>query len=70
MPRHTLRLGALASVFALCIIGQVASEPQDPPSRHGTATGVQEIWAYLMRGEEGGLTGTEPITDLCISPST
>ena len=65
MPRHTLRLGALASVFALCIIGQVASEPQDPPAATAPRPAFKEIWAYLMRGEEGGLTGTEPITDLC-----
>jgi spore germination protein YaaH len=37
-----------------------AEDPGDFPK--GT---IREIWAYLMPGEEAGLKGNEPITDLC-----
>jgi hypothetical protein len=46
-------------------LGRVASEPQNPPATAAPRLVFQEIWAYLLRGDEAGLTGTEPITDLC-----
>jgi spore germination protein len=65
--RHRFRAGhaaALLAALALCTLtswipdpGPLGEEPARPEFR--------EIWAYLMRGEESRLAGTEPITDLC-----
>jgi len=54
----------LLAALAFCTLtawipdpGPLGEEPARPEFR--------EIWAYLMRGEESRITGTEPITDLC-----
>jgi spore germination protein YaaH len=65
MSRNSFRLAALASALFLCALGRAASEPQNPPANVAPLTAFKETWAYLMRGDEGSLTGTEPITDLC-----
>jgi spore germination protein len=59
-----IRAAALLPALALCTLtawipeqDRVADEPARPV--------FKEIWAYLLRGEEKELTGTEPITDLC-----
>ena len=49
----TLLLGS-ATVTAE---GLVNERPEKPV--------FKEIWGYLMRGGEGGLSGAEPITDIC-----
>jgi spore germination protein len=59
------RLVVLVSAMALCVLGRAASEPLNPLAAAAPRPAFKEIWAYLMRGDEGGLTGTEPITDLC-----
>ena len=62
--RRRLPAAALLPVLALCALaawaperGPIGEEPERPV--------FDEIWAYLMRGEESRLTGSEPITDLC-----
>ena len=65
MSRNAFRLAALMSAFSFCALGRVASEPLNPPATAAPRPAFREIWAYLMRGDEGGLTGAEPITDLC-----
>jgi spore germination protein len=56
---------ALVSAFLLCVCGLgpfaaivYAEGPVKPV--------FKEVWAYLMRGEEGELTGVEPVTDICL----
>ena len=65
MSCNAFRLAALASAFFFCALGRAASEPQNPPATAASNPSFREIWAYLLRGDEGQLTGTEPITDLC-----
>jgi spore germination protein len=43
----------------------VAAEPQNPPQNESPRPAFQEIWAYLVPGQEKQLTRQEPITDLC-----
>ena len=59
-----MRVAALLPALSLCAFAAwadtlvpVSAEPAKPIFR--------EVWAYLLRGEEKELTGTEPITDLC-----
>jgi spore germination protein YaaH len=60
--RSRARAAALLPALALCTLSGWIFE-QDP---HEPARPVfKEIWAYLQRGEEKELTGSEPITDLC-----
>lgn len=56
-----------AAVVTMVAAGASAAWPDEPTSIPDGATApvFREIWAYLMRGEEGMLTGAEPITDLC-----
>jgi spore germination protein len=51
---------------ALALFSLTAWVIQDrPPADAPERPAFREIWAYLMRGEEKELTGSEPITDLC-----
>ncbi|MGA2974383.1 MAG: glycosyl hydrolase family 18 protein [Spirochaetia bacterium] len=52
-------------VFLLCALTPFELRAQQIISDDSTRPVFKEIWAYLMRGEEKELTGTEPITDLC-----
>lgn len=38
---------------------------ESPDSENSPKASFREIWAYLMPGEEAGIKGGEPITDLC-----
>ncbi len=59
-PRTTVVLAVLAAcAFAARAAGQEAAIPAAP------RPAFEEIWAYLVRGEESRLAGTEPITDIC-----
>lgn len=58
------RAAALLAVLSLRALTAWSAEPGPPGDASGTAQ-FREIWAYLMRGEESRLCGTEPITDLC-----
>jgi len=60
-----LRIVALAVVMALGSGGAAAALPKNPVATAVPRPSFREIWAYLMRGEQGELTGSEPITDLC-----
>jgi spore germination protein len=59
-----MHVAILLPALALCTLSAWASE-QDPIADESARPVFREIWAYLMRGEEAKLTGTEPITDLC-----
>jgi spore germination protein len=59
-----MRVAALLPVLALCTLTAWNSE-QIPVTDESVRPAFKEIWAYLLRGEEKELTGTEPITDLC-----
>jgi len=57
-------MSAVVTVLAACAFGAWAADTDE------VATAVprpvfEEIWAYLVRGEESRLAGTEPITDIC-----
>jgi spore germination protein len=54
----------LLPVLAL-IAMSAAAAPQNPPENESPRPVFQEIWAYLVQGQEKQLTGQEPITDLC-----
>jgi spore germination protein len=63
--RPSKLLVVLLSTCVLCLLTAAASAaweivPEEPAHRV-----FNEVWAYLMQGEERELTGTEPITDLC-----
>jgi spore germination protein len=59
-PRTTVVLAVLAvCAFGARAAGQDAAAPATP------RPAFEEIWAYLVRGEESRLAGTEPITDIC-----
>jgi spore germination protein len=59
-----IRAAAFLPALALCTLTAWAPEP-GPLGAEPAQPAFREIWAYLMRGEESRLTGTEPITDLC-----
>ena len=59
-----MRAAAMLTVLALCTLTAWAPEP-GPLGGEPERVVFGEIWAYLMRGEEDELAGTEPITDLC-----
>ncbi len=68
MPCRSARgtlTAVLLTALALCASAAWPAEPQsisdEPPRRPE----FSEIWAYLVRGEESYLAGTEPITDVC-----
>jgi spore germination protein len=63
-PHPGLRTNVVLAMLAACAFctraaGQDAAAPAAPRSA------FEEIWAYLVRGEESRLAGTEPITDIC-----
>jgi spore germination protein len=58
------RATALLLALGLCAAAARAHEPK-PAASEPEGPVFQEIWAYLLRGEEAELTGSEPITDLC-----
>jgi spore germination protein len=58
------RAASLLPALALCTLTAWAPEP-GPIGGEPERAVFREVWAYLMRGEESRLTGTEPITDLC-----
>ena len=63
--RHTgPRTVTVLIVFALCAIGAWAADP-DAVLPRTPRPAFGEIWAYLVRGEESRIAGTEPITDIC-----
>lgn len=45
-------------------LSMYAATAQDTMAAPAERLGFKEIWAYLMRGEETELTGSEPITDI------
>jgi spore germination protein YaaH len=59
-----MRVAALLPALALSTLTAWAPE-QEPIADESTTPVFREIWAYLLRGEEKELMGTEPITDLC-----
>jgi GH18 family chitinase len=59
-PRTTVVLALLAA----CALGARAAG-QDAATPATPRPAFAEIWAYLVRGEESRLAGTEPITDIC-----
>ena len=59
-----MHAAAMLTVLALCTLTAWAPEP-GPLGGEPERVVFGEIWAYLMRGEEDELAGTEPITDLC-----
>jgi spore germination protein len=61
---HGLRAAALLPVLALFILTAWLPD-RSPVADESARPAFKEIWAYLLRGEEKELTGTEPITDLC-----
>jgi spore germination protein len=60
-----LRAAILLPVLALCSFAAWPLE-QDRGAVGSSMPEFGELWAYLLRGEEGRLTGAEPITDLCL----
>ena len=60
-----IRVALLISALALCTFTAWGLD-QDPANGRPSTPEFREIWAYLMPGEEKGLAGTEPITDLCV----
>jgi spore germination protein YaaH len=56
-----------AIVLAALVLCTLTARPleQDQIADGSATPAFREIWAYLLRGEEGELTGAEPITDLC-----
>ncbi len=61
---HGVRVAALLPAFALLTLSAWTFE-QDPARNEPTKPAFKEIWAYLLRGKEKELTGSELITDLC-----
>jgi len=59
-----MRMAALLSALA-CRALAAWADGREPTAGEVPRPVFGEIWAYLMRGEEDRLTGTEPITDLC-----
>jgi spore germination protein len=59
-----MRVAIVLAALALCALTAWPIE-QDQIADGSAAPAFGEIWAYLLRGEEGELTGAEPITDLC-----
>ena len=57
MKSQQYALSALCIVLSYLAVGPVC------PAQDSFA--FQEIWGYLMQGEEGFLTGLEPFTDIC-----
>ena len=64
-----MRVAALLPALLLCTLAAwtdtltpISAEPAKPVFR--------EVWAYLLRGEEKELTGSEPITDICYFGAT
>ena len=56
----------IVSACAIIVISAAtASALELTPEQPSPRPVFQEIWAYLMQGEEKELSGTEPITDLC-----
>lgn len=55
---------ALLALLAVCTLTAWIPD-QKPRPEEMPRPAFREVWAYLMRGEEKELTGTEPITDLC-----
>lgn len=61
MKHAYILITALLPIILLSA-GCASAEKQSSPAQKAA---FSEIWAYLMRGEEKELSGTEPITDLC-----
>ncbi len=56
----------VAALLPALLLGALAAWADSNPLSAEPARPVfKEIWAYLLRGEEKELTGSEPITDLC-----
>jgi spore germination protein len=55
----------IAGILALVGASALAAEPQNPTATGTTGATFKEVWAYLLRGEEAQLSGTEPVTDIC-----
>lgn len=65
--RHGIRGTLAATLLAALALGTLTAWVPDPGplGEEPARPEFREIWAYLMRGEESRLTGTESITDLC-----
>ena len=61
---HGMRVAALLPAFSLCALA-AGADALVPISVEPSKPVFREVWAYLLRGEEKELTGSEPITDLC-----
>jgi hypothetical protein len=62
--RPVPRMSVVLTVLAACAFGAWAAET-DAVAPSTPRPAFDEIWAYLVRGEESRLAGTEPITDIC-----
>ncbi len=58
------RMSAVLTLLAACAFGAWAAET-DAAAPVTPRPVFEEIWAYLVRGEESRLAGTEPVTDIC-----
>jgi spore germination protein len=64
MPRSLPRAAIL--LIALCVLPALGAESTNPVEQPRPSTpSFREVWAYLMRGEESQLTGSEPVSDVC-----
>jgi spore germination protein YaaH len=59
------RLAVLLPALALCTLTAWVPPKEDLIADESARPVFKEIWAYLLRGQEEELTGSEPITDLC-----
>ena len=59
-----MRVAALLPALSLCALA-VRADTLVPASAEPEKPIFREVWAYLLRGEEKELTGSEPITDIC-----
>jgi spore germination protein len=62
--RRPFQAAALLLLLS-CSVLPARADQQEPTAGETPRPAFAQIWAYLMRGEEDRLTGTEPITDIC-----
>ncbi len=60
-----MRVAILLPALALCTLTAWVPIEGNIPADDSERPAFKEIWAYLVRGEEQELAGSEPITDLC-----
>jgi spore germination protein len=66
LERRSWRMRGAAAVTSLLLGASALSAEELQPVAAGTGRpAFREIWAYVLRGEEAELTGSEPISDIC-----